>query len=116
MNLPNVLMIGKDPLSGEWKPSPRVLGPCPWLWAAVGHSAGRRLGASTVKTRDQLGEILKGGLITLGMEPRAHVFLKNGSARPLPYACRGRQGHRFAGLRGRRCMVASGGEGSISSR
>ena len=43
MNLPNVLMIGKDPLSGEWRlPLPPVEpGLCPG--AAVG---GRALAAS----------------------------------------------------------------------
>lgn len=52
MNLPNVLMIGKDPLSGEcMSPTPTSCSAwaMPSVWTAVSHSSGYQLGGGAGK-------------------------------------------------------------------
>lgn len=52
MNLPNVLMIGKDPLSGECEgptPACRSAWAVPSVWTAVSHSSGYQLRGSAGK-------------------------------------------------------------------
>jgi hypothetical protein len=79
MNLPNVLMIGKDPLSGEWThhPSP------PLAWAVPSaldscwpRSSSCQFEASTVETHDRLGEVLKSMPVALRHGAKDSFFLK----------------------------------------